>query len=126
MSNAVKKTEDMAPEGEIEKLKEMHEIPADGISSIAVYTKEEEGAPVVSLTFRNSEYQEIVSFRNAEEAKQDYDLYLRYLYLNEGERIIGVRGNESTEMPETGYRGYWKNLQFLVSDGTVDRVLQVE
>lgn len=46
------------------------------------------------------------------------------LTLNEGERIIGVRGDTSFENYEA-YVGYWMALQFLVSDGTVDRVLDV-
>jgi len=47
------------------------------------------------------------------------------LTLNEGERIIGVRGDTSNESVADAYVGYWMDLQFLVSDGTVDRVLKV-
>lgn len=46
------------------------------------------------------------------------------LTLNEGERIIGVRGDTSFENT-SAYVGYWMALQFLVSDGTVDRILDV-
>lgn len=35
--------------------------------------------------------------------------------LNEGERIVGVRGN--TETNSKSSTGYWKELEFLLSDG---------
>jgi hypothetical protein len=120
----------LAPEGQIEELAEFVELPADGIRRIEVsHRSEEDSSYIVRGIWMYDAADELIFEFNRSDTDSKDGVEMLEFDLNEGERIIGIRGDTSNEFLRDGetesYFGYWKDLEFLVSDGSVDRSLTV-
>jgi len=105
----------------------LHAIPADGIKRIVVShrTQEDRTNIVRGVWFYDDADNVLMELNDSYSAAEKDTITETELTLNDGERVIGVRGDTSNISVESSYLGYWRDLEFLVSDGVVDRVLEV-
>jgi len=131
MSNSIKDSKDDAPEGQVAELAEYHSLPADGITRVVVATRhsneDETWAKIITGIWMYDAADELIMEFNKSldesNSNEKRTIIETEFVLNEGERIIGMRGDDTNESVTDEYTGYWMALEFLVSDGTIDRVL---
>jgi hypothetical protein len=131
ISNSIKDSKDDAPEGQVAELAEYHSLPADGIRRVVVATRHsnasEDWAKIVTGIWMYDDADELIMEFNKSldesNSNENRTITSKEFILNEGERIIGIRGDDTNESVDDEYTGFWMALEFLVSDGPIDRVL---
>lgn len=111
----------------MDNLDDVNNFPADGIRAVRVTFRPEGSSKIVRGMWFLGENDEVIYQLDAdtyEDLKVKDSFEETTVTLNDGERIIGVRGETSNDFK--GKLGYWRDLQFLVSDGVSDRVLTVD
>lgn len=64
------------------------------------------------------------------DADKSDNLTYHYATIDSGSRIVGVRGDISHEYVNNSIdetlKGYWKDLDFLITDGVTDSVIDIQ